>query len=176
LLPRQDDLTYTDPTKWLKKEDEYLMMMDPNNPVVKLCIAGMQAEGAGDHELARGLFVQAWEVAGDDYEACVAAHYLARHQPNPEETLRWNQESLRLAEAVGDDRVRDFFPSLLLNVGHSYEVLGNIVEARRSYDLAAARVETLPSDQYRNMVRNGIARGRQRVACNIDQRLSDVAG
>ena len=45
------------------------MMIDPNNPVVKLCIAGMQAEGEGDHELARGLFVQAWGVAGDDYEA-----------------------------------------------------------------------------------------------------------
>ena len=147
------------------------MMMDPNNPVVKLCIEGMQAEGAGDHELSHSLFVQAWNVAGDDYEACVAAHYLARHQPNPEETLRWNQESLRLAEAVGDDRVQYFFPSLLLNLGHSLEVLGNIVEARRYYDLAAARVDTLPSDQYGNMVRNGIARGRQRVSCN-----SDVAG
>src|SRR5262245_33119850 len=115
------------------------MMMDPNNPVVKLCIAGMQAEGAGDHELARGLFVQAWEVAGDDYEACVAAHYLARHQPNPEETLRWNQESVRLAEAVGDDRVRDFFPSLLLNVGHSYEVLGKIEDARGYYVIDEVR-------------------------------------
>jgi hypothetical protein len=146
------------------KEDEYLMMMDPNNPVVKLCIAGMQAEGAGNHELASSLFVQAWNVAGDDYEACVAAHYLARHQPNLEETLRWNQESLRLDEAVGDDRVRDFVPSLLLNVGHSYEILGNTVEARRYYDLAAAGVETLLSDQYGKMVRNGIARGRQRVA------------
>jgi hypothetical protein len=161
---------------WSEEDSKLIMMMDPNNPVVKLCIAGMQAEGAGDHELARGFFVQAWEIADDDYEACVAAHYLARHQLNPKETLRWNQESLRLAEAVGNDRVRDFFPSLLLNVGRSYEVLGNIVEVRRYYDLAAVRVETLPSDQYGNMVRNGIARGRQRVACNIDQRLSDVAG
>lgn len=151
-------------------------MMDPNNPVVKLCIAGMQAEGGGDYERARHLFVQAWEAVSDNYEACVAAHYLARHQPNPEETLRWNQESLRLAEAVGDDRVRDFFPSLLLNLGHSYEVLGNLEEARRYYDLAAVRVEKLPTDHYGNMVRDGISRGRQRVACNIDRHPSDVAG
>jgi tetratricopeptide (TPR) repeat protein len=141
--------------------------MNPNNGAVQSCIAaGIQAEGEGKHEQARALFVQAWESADDEYEACVAAHYVARHQSTPEETLRWNQESLRMAEAVGDDRVRDFFPSLLLNLGHSYEVLGNFDEARRYYDLAAQRAEALPVDGYGKLVRNGIANGRQRVAHN----------
>lgn len=138
--------------------------MDPNNPVVQLCIAGMQAEAEDNHERARALFAQAWETASDDYEACVAAHHVARHQPDPAEMLRWNQESLRLAEAVGDDRVRDFFPSLLLNLGYSYEVLGNAEKARRYYDLAARRAELLPADRYGGIVRDGIARGQQRVA------------
>ncbi|RGC68468.1 hypothetical protein C5N14_13190 [Micromonospora sp. MW-13] len=35
----------------------------------------------------------------DDYDACVAAHYLARQQDDPEEILRWNQEALRHAFA-----------------------------------------------------------------------------
>src|SRR4051812_22230456 len=129
--------------------------MDPENPVVKLCVAGMQAEGQGDHERARRVFAEAWELSSNDFEACIAAHYVARHQPTPEDTLRWNQESLRLAEAVGDRRVADFFPSLLLNPGHSHEALGQGEEAQRYYDLAAARAERLPRDRYGDIVRDG---------------------
>src|SRR5690349_3606961 len=99
--------------------------MDPNNPVVKLCVEGMQAETAGRGEDARRLFAQAWEASQDDFEACIAAHYVARHQESLEETLRWNQEALRCADAVGDDRICDFYPSLYLNLGRSYEVLGD---------------------------------------------------
>lgn len=111
--------------------------MDPNNPVIRLCIAGTQAEFAGRIEEARRLYDQAWQAARDDYEACVAAHYVARFQEPAEEKLRWNQEALRRAEAVGDERVREFYPSLYLNLGHSYELLGKMEEARSYYDLAA---------------------------------------
>jgi hypothetical protein len=31
-------------------------------------------------------------------------HYVARHQATPEDELRWNEEALRLAGAVGDER------------------------------------------------------------------------
>jgi len=48
--------------------------MDPENPVVRLCVKGMQAESEGRAEAARALFRQAWDARGDDYEACVAAH------------------------------------------------------------------------------------------------------
>ena len=87
--------------------------MDPNNPIVKLCVAGMRAEGENRFEEARLLFTQAWENSTDDFEACIAAHFLARHQENPQDTLRWNQEALARAEAVGDDRVSDFYPLAL---------------------------------------------------------------
>lgn len=111
--------------------------MDVNNPVIKLCIAGTQAEFAGRIEDARALYRQAWDAAQDDFEACVAAHYVARHQANLQETLRWNLEALARAEAVGDARVAPFYPSLYLNLGRSYELLGEEEEARRYYDLAA---------------------------------------
>ncbi len=111
--------------------------MDVNNPVVKLCIAGTQAEYKGRPADARALYQKAWETASDDYEACIAAHYVARFQPSPEDTLRWNQEALDRANAVEPQRVKDFYPSLYLNMGHSYEVLGNQAEAQRYYDLAA---------------------------------------
>jgi len=111
--------------------------VDLDNPVIQLCVAGTQAEFEGRASDARALFQQAWTAAGDDYEACIAAHYLARHQERPQDTLRWNQRALRHALAVGDERVKDFYPSLYLSLGRSYEVLGDHAQARKYYALAA---------------------------------------
>ncbi len=111
--------------------------MDLDNLVIKLCAEGTRAEFEGRIEEARTLYMQAWEASKDDYEACVAAHYVARHQERPQDTLHWNREVLARAEAAGDDRVRSFYPSLYLNMGHSCEALGNQAEASRYYALAA---------------------------------------
>jgi V8-like Glu-specific endopeptidase len=112
--------------------------MDLNNLVIRLCVEGSQAEFAKRPDDARTLYQQAWDTAQDDYEKCIAAHYVARMQSTPEDTFRWNQIALTHAKAVTDDRVQSFYPSLYLNMGQSYEVLGNSTEANRYYDLAAA--------------------------------------
>jgi tetratricopeptide (TPR) repeat protein len=112
--------------------------MDLNNPVIKLCIEGTQAEFQGRIDEARSFYQQAWEAVQDDFDACVAAHYLARHQNDPVKRLHWNQVALDKADAVADHRVKDFYLSLYLNMGQSYELLGNYPdEAKRYYDLAA---------------------------------------
>jgi len=111
--------------------------MDINNPVVKLCIEGSQAEFEGRKDKACNRYHQAWETATDDYEACIAAHYMARCQDSPMEILHWNQEALNRANAVQSDSVQDFYPSLYLNLGHSYELLGDHAQAKKYYDLAA---------------------------------------
>ena len=85
----------------------------------------------------RLLYKQAWEARKDDYDACIAAHYVARFQETPEETLYWNQVSLKHADAIKNERVKDFYPSLYVNLGHSYEALGDQVNAQRYYQLAA---------------------------------------
>ena len=108
------------------------------NPVIHLCILGTQAEFQGRVEQACKLYLQAWDLAANDYEACIAAHYLARFQDDPAETLRWNREALRRADAVGDERVATFYPSLYLNMGRSHELLGEQPEAEKYYALAAA--------------------------------------
>jgi hypothetical protein len=74
--------------------------VDPNNPVVKLCIEGSRAEFEGRPQDAQDLYRQAWSLAVDDFEACIAAHYVAHFQDSPQQTLAWNLESLRRAEAV----------------------------------------------------------------------------
>ena len=112
--------------------------MDITNPVIQLCVDGTRAEFEHRLEDARVLYQQAWEARTDDYDACIAAHYVARFQDSAEESLRWNQLALKHADTVKDERVKDFYPSLYLNLGHSYELVGNQSEAQRYYDLAAA--------------------------------------
>lgn len=114
-----------------------MVAMDRSNPVIKLCIEGTRSEFEGRKEDACELYRQAWEAATDDYEACVAAHYVARCQDSPEEALRWNQQALERADAVKDGRVNDFYSSLYVNMGRSHELLGDLAEAKRYYDLAA---------------------------------------
>ncbi len=139
--------------------------MDPNNPIVKLCTQGMEAESAGDLAKAKVCFDQAWTQASNDWEKCVAAHYLARRQTTPEATLHWNEECLRCANAVGDDTVAGFYPSLYLNIGHSNEVLGNKQEATEAYRSAERLLDTLPPGPYADMVKDGVVRGLQRMSC-----------
>ncbi|MGW7346731.1 hypothetical protein [Streptomyces sp. NPDC054854] len=118
--------------------------MDPRNTVVRLCTEGMAAEAAGRGEAAHALFRRAWDAASDDYEACVAAHYMARHQPTPEDTLHWNRTCLELADRVGDERVRPFYPSLHGALGRALLERGERGEARAHFEAGAARLADLP--------------------------------
>ncbi len=137
--------------------------MDPNNPVVVLCAAGMQAEADDELEEAAETFQQAWAIASDDFERCIASHYLARHQPTPELSLEWNLRCLQLAEAVADERVEGFFPSLYLNLGKSHEDLGQRDLALEFYRRAQMAVRSIPESPYRTMLAGGIKRGLARV-------------
>lgn len=62
----------------------------------------MRAEAEGKLEVARARFTEAWDSQTNDVEACIAAHYLARHQGDPRATLRWNEEALRRADTASD--------------------------------------------------------------------------
>jgi tetratricopeptide (TPR) repeat protein len=137
--------------------------METDNLVVKLCLQGMEAETTGEAEEARRLFEQAWAASQNEYEACVAAHYLARHQDTPQAMFEWNREALNRADAVNDERVRGFYSSLYLNLGHSYETLGNLIEARKCYELATAKLNEIPEGAYKEIVRTGINGGCRRT-------------
>ena len=144
--------------------------MEPDNAVVKLCAAGMVAEGEGRGADAKALFEQAWHSSRDDFEACIAAHYVARHQATPEATFEWNERALQRAQAAGDERVRDFFPSLYLNYAHSLEQLGRTREACSYYGLAAVRLDDLPPGGYAQFVRGGVTAGQRRTCGGVQVR------
>ncbi|MGK5737923.1 hypothetical protein [Micromonospora sp. URMC 103] len=137
--------------------------MDLDNPVVKLCQEGMRAEAEGRRADARTLFEQAWDASRDDYDACVAAHYVARHQDEPTDVLRWNQEALDLAHAVGDERVATLYPSLYVGVGLARERLGDSAGARDALLEAQRHVAVLPEDDYGTMLRGAIKDGLRRL-------------
>ncbi|HEY1017177.1 MAG TPA: hypothetical protein VGE07_30970 [Herpetosiphonaceae bacterium] len=111
---------------------------------IALCMAGMRAEAAGDHAAARECYEQAWTASADALDACAAAHYLARQAADPAEALRWNQQALRSADAADVEQVAAFYPSLHLNLGWSWEQLGDQAAALSCYRRAAASLAALP--------------------------------
>lgn len=137
--------------------------MDPENPVVKRCGEGMAVEGS-DPAAAKRLFLEAWDLATTDYEACVAAHYVARHQDTPEDALHWNRVALDRARASADPEVASFAPSLHLNLGRSFEDCGHLAPARLQYEQARDTVSHLPDDGYRQFIQGGIERAFERLA------------
>lgn len=138
--------------------------MDLNSVVVRLCSQGMEAEGQGEASQARSLFIEAWNAATEDFERCIAAHYVARHQESPADALRWNQMSLEYADAVGDSRTAGFYSSLYLNMGKAHEDVGGLADARRYYRLAESHLHLVPPGPYQELVRNGIQSGIQRLS------------
>jgi tetratricopeptide (TPR) repeat protein len=137
--------------------------MDPNNPVVKLCAQGIEIEMKGRRDEARSLYLQAWELRQDDVDACIAAHYVARHQETPAEVLRWNELALTHAISASADSVRSFLPSLYLNLGKSYEDLGDTSRARELYEQGERCISDVPDGGYAEVVRQGLDNALQRV-------------
>ncbi|RYU94815.1 hypothetical protein [Emticicia agri] len=139
------------------------MDFDPSNRIVQLCAEGMNAEFEGRLEASEKLFKQAWESASDNFEAFIAAHYIARRQNSLTDKLTWNLESFELAKKVEGDAMQKYFPSLCLNVGKSYEDLGQNQEAIQYYQLGADYADALSTNPYGNMIKSGITEGLKRM-------------
>src|SRR3954453_2378747 len=104
----------------------------PNNHVIKLCVQGMDMEGKGKPEEASKLFLQAWNEAADDFEKFTAAYYVARHQENVRDKLKWLETSLQFASKVNDGSVKAAFPSLYSNIAECYEELDDPKNANKN--------------------------------------------
>ena len=114
------------------------MEFNPKNNVVKLCLQGISMEEKSKPEEASKLFHQAWDVATNDFEKFIAAHYVARHQKNISDKLKWLDTALQCALKINDDTVRSAFPSLYFNIAKCYEDLSNSDMAIKNYELATS--------------------------------------
>ena len=130
--------------------------MDPSNPVVALCAQGMAVEGTPKE--AMRLFEQAWAIRRDDFDAAIAAHFIARHQDTAAATLHWNALAVEHAEAVTDGRSAELLASLYLNLGESHARVGQHAPARVAAQRAVEHLVKLPPGGYRDFVAMGIDR------------------
>ena len=140
--------------------------IDPANPVVALCAEGMTVEGTPAEALR--LFQQAWDTRRDDYDAAIAAHFIARHQPTPAMTLHWNALAVRHAEAGKDGRAAGLFASLYLNLADAQTAVGDVVAGAESVRRATAHLTALPTGGYREFVALGIGRLAARLGVTRD--------
>ena len=124
---------------------------------MQLCAAGMNVDGEPAQALA--FFEQAWAARRDDFDASVAAHFVARHQATPHDKLEWNERALQHADAVINGRATSLVPSLCLNLGESYRLAAQFEEAERLALRGLLALEQLPSeDGYAQFVRMGLDR------------------
>ncbi len=121
------------------------MEFNPNNNVIKLCIEGMGMEGKGDPEEASRLFLQAWNESTNDFEKFTAAYYVARHQKNVSDKLKWLETALRSALRINDPSVAGAYPSLYSNIAKCYEESGDLDNAKKNHELAISSRDK-PSD------------------------------
>lgn len=121
------------------------MEFNPNNNVIKLCVEGMAMEEKGELEEGSRIFLQAWNEATNDLEKYLAAYYVARHQKNVADKLKWLETSLQFALTINNDSVKGAFPSLYLNIAKCYEELSDLDNARKNYELAISSTDK-PSD------------------------------
>ena len=122
------------------------MEFNPNNNVIKLCIEGMDMEGKSKLEEASKLFFQAWNEATNDFEKFIAAYYVARHQKNASDKLKWLETALQFALKINDDSVTSAFPSLYSNIAKCYEDLNDLDNAKKNFELAIL-FKDKPSDK-----------------------------
>ena len=121
------------------------MEFNPNNNVIKLCIEGMGMEEKGKPGEASRLFLRAWNESTNDFEKFTAAYYVARHQKNVSDKLKWLETALKSALRINDVSVAGAFPSLYSNIAKCYEESGDADNAKKNHELAISSRD-MPSD------------------------------
>jgi len=111
------------------------MEFNPGNKVIKLCVQGMDLEGKGKPEDASRLFLQAWNEASNDFEKYIAAYYVARHQEDVSDKLKWLETALQFALIVNNEAATSAFPGLYSKIAQCYADLGDARSANRNCEL-----------------------------------------
>ena len=121
------------------------MEFSPFNEIVKLCLQGIAFEEKGRPEEAGKIFFQAWNETTNDFEKFLAAYFVARHQINVLDKLKWYHTALELALTINDDSVKGSYASLYFNIAKCYEDLNDSRNAQKNYELGNSFIGK-PSD------------------------------
>lgn len=116
--------------------NEVVNVFDPNNDVVKLCMAGLGLEAAGDRGAAIAKFQEALETARNDFERFIASFHLARMQDDIPKRLEGMIASLNFAMNSGDNGAKTALYTIYSEIAKCYEVLAEHGKAEQSRFLA----------------------------------------
>lgn len=124
----------------------FKMEFNQNNPIIQLCIQGMDAEEKGRHDDAESLFLKAWQESTNDFERFTAAHHIARVQKDVREKLEWLETDLALALKIDNESVKASFTPLYQAITKCYKELGDSDKAQKNLELATLH-NTTPFDK-----------------------------
>ena len=109
---------------------------------------------SGSIDLARPLFVEAWEQsrdAGEDFYAIDAAHMMAIVEP-PDRQLAWAERAIATAETSASERARSWLTSLYNNTGWTYHDLGKYEQALDMFEKALSWEQENRNDEWRVLI------------------------
>ncbi|WFE54183.1 hypothetical protein [Micromonospora sp. WMMD1155] len=153
------------------------------DPTMTRIIEAVQLGQAGDPTRARHRLTALWDeigATGDALHRCTLAHHLADLQDTPEDELVWDERALAAVADLTDERarqhhhalqVRNFLPSLHLNLADVHRRLRDTARARAHLHTARSLAEHLPTDQYGELVRVGVQHVEQALAAGSTRRL-----
>lgn len=130
--------------------------------------AAVELGRAGQRAQARNDLTELWNQIGADGDAfhrCTLAHYLADLQDSTETELLWDERALAAVADLTDERaqqyhatlqVRNFLPSLHLNLADDHRRLGDCELARKHLASTQDLLVHLAEDQYKEMIRAGL--------------------
>ena len=122
------------------------MEFNPNNNVVKLCLQAMGMEEKSKPVEASRLFLKARNESTNDFEKFIAANYVARHQNNVSDKLKWLETALQYALKINNAAVHGAFSTIYINIAKCYEELNDLDNAKKNYQLANSFKDN-PSDK-----------------------------
>lgn len=137
---------------------------------------GLELSQRGEREAACRVFEQVWSDIGgehgDPFHRCALAHAMADVQDDVRDELIWDLRALEAADLITDERaaqagvtssVRNFYPSLHLNLGECYRKLGDLDRAREHLQHGHAAAGALGDDGYGQMIKGGLDRLAERL-------------
>jgi hypothetical protein len=136
-------------------------------------LAAVSLAVSGEHEQGRRELMSCWRrtSATDHAQRCVIAHYLADLHSELHEKVTWDERALSAYAQMGESElavigiasVREFAPSLHLNLGDGYLRLGRISDAAAQLHAGLDAQDALPQTGYGELVSRGLAGLAKRV-------------
>lgn len=123
------------------------MAFSPFDPIVKLCLLGMEKLELGQWDDAERTYMQAWDEATDDFGKFLASYYLANiNYRDKDEKLSWLNTALKFALKRQDIQAKSALAHLYESISAIHFELKNYRKANH-FSKLAAYYRTCPFEQ-----------------------------